>query len=99
MVVRVILGGVGKLRGAFFCFSVFVYAYGSGCIGVSVCHSVCCKEGSVVSVCICVYVCVCMSVCMCVLVCEREIRREFSGIYPLLFILDFSHFFYSKFVD
>ena len=52
---------------ACFCVSVFVYAYGSGCIGVSVRCSVCCKEGSVVSVCICVCVCVC--VCMCVYMC------------------------------
>ena len=43
--------------------------------------------------CVYVYVCMCMCVCMCVLVCEREIRREFSGIYPLVFILDFFHFF------
>ena len=64
VVIRVILGGVGKLMGACFCVSVFVYAYGSGYIGVSVCHNMCCKEGSVVSVCICVSVCVCVYVCV-----------------------------------
>ena len=52
--------------GACFCVSVFVYAYGSGCIGVSVCRSVCCKEGSVVSVCICVCVCVYVCVYVCI---------------------------------
>ena len=65
VVVRVILGEVGKLMGTCFCVSVFVYAYSSGCIGVSVCHSVCFKEGSAVSVCIRVCVCVYVGVYVC----------------------------------
>ena len=53
----------------FFCDFVFVYAYGSECIGVNVCLSVCCKEESVVIVCICVSVCVCVYVSVYVYMC------------------------------
>ena len=63
-------GGVSKLMDAYFCVSVFVYAYGSGCIGVSVWWSVCLKRGSVVIVCVCM--CVCMYVCVCVCECVKE---------------------------